>query len=116
VPLVGRRDELQLIDEQLNSDALARLLLIAGEPGLGKSRLLAEAAIRASEQGWAVLAGGCHRRSGQEPFAPFLELLERHLARHRPQREAARLRQRDRGQVSASAVRCAFGPSCAHAR
>ena len=81
IPLVGRRDELRLIDEQLSGDAPTVLLLVAGEPGIGKSRLLAEAAPRASDQGWAVLGGGCHRRSGQEPFEPFLDVLARHLAR-----------------------------------
>jgi tetratricopeptide (TPR) repeat protein/transcriptional regulator with XRE-family HTH domain len=81
-PLVGRLDEVRQIEGQLHGETAASpLLLLAGEPGIGKSRLLHEASIRATEQGWAVLAGGCHRRSGQEPFAPFLDLLERHLAR-----------------------------------
>jgi predicted ATPase len=50
------------------------LLLLAGEPGIGKSRLLAEAAHRA--QGWTVLPGGCQRRGEQEPFAPLLGALQ----------------------------------------
>src|SRR5262249_1855046 len=56
------------------------LLLLAGEPGIGKSRLLAETSQRAREMGWTVLEGGCHRRSGQEPFAPLLGALQRHLS------------------------------------
>jgi tetratricopeptide (TPR) repeat protein len=55
------------------------LLLIAGEPGIGKTRLLAEVGQRARRQGWTVIEGGCHRRSGQEPFAPLLGALESHL-------------------------------------
>jgi transcriptional regulator with XRE-family HTH domain/tetratricopeptide (TPR) repeat protein len=80
IPLVGRHDALRQVDAQLSGDDTALLLLLAGEPGIGKSRLLAEAALRATEQGWSVLGGGCHRRSGQEPFAPFVDLLEHHLA------------------------------------
>jgi tetratricopeptide (TPR) repeat protein len=78
-PLVGREQELALIERHLSGDGPA-VLVFAGEPGIGKSRLLREAALRAQEQGWRVLQGGCHRRSGQEPYAPFLGLLERHLA------------------------------------
>src|ERR671930_223910 len=57
-------------------------LLMAGEPGIGKSRLLAEVAQRAP--GWTVLAGGCQRRGGQEPFAPLLGALQGYLAGRAP--------------------------------
>src|SRR5262249_23411837 len=59
-------------------------LLLAGEPGIGKSRLLEEAMRQAAAQGWTVLAGGCHRRSGQEPYAPFVGMLARFLAGRTP--------------------------------
>jgi tetratricopeptide (TPR) repeat protein len=78
--LIGRNVQLELLDRHLAGSG-PPLLLLAGEPGIGKSRLLREATAHATEQGWAVLDGGCHRRSGQEPYAPFLDLLERHLAR-----------------------------------
>jgi tetratricopeptide (TPR) repeat protein/transcriptional regulator with XRE-family HTH domain len=77
--LVGRAAELELIGRQLAGDG-PPLLVLAGEPGIGKTRLLREAALRARGQGWEVLDGGCHRRSGQEPFTPVLTALERHLA------------------------------------
>jgi transcriptional regulator with XRE-family HTH domain len=67
--LVGRDHERSQLARHRRGEG-PPLLLLAGEPGIGKSRLLAEAAAQAQEQGWAVLAGGCHRRSGQEPFAP----------------------------------------------
>jgi predicted ATPase len=53
------------------------VLLLAGEPGIGKSRLLQEAVQQA--QGWQVLIGGCQRRGGQAPFTPLLPALERHI-------------------------------------
>jgi transcriptional regulator with XRE-family HTH domain/tetratricopeptide (TPR) repeat protein len=81
-PLVGRRRELTLLGRHLTileNQEPQPLLLLAGEPGIGKSRLLAEAATLARAAGWRVLAGGCTRRSGQEPFDPFTGTLARAL-------------------------------------
>ena len=81
LPLVGRATEQALVERHLANDPAAPpMLLFAGEPGIGKTRLLAEAAERAPAEGWAVLSGGCHRKSGSAPYDPFLGLLERDLA------------------------------------
>src|SRR5439155_16246383 len=79
-PLVGRQGELALLERHLAGEG-PPLLLLAGEPGIGKSRLLRAAAQRATGCGWRVLVGGCQRRRGQAPFAPLLEALESYLAR-----------------------------------
>lgn len=78
-PLVGRTREQALLDRHLAGDG-PPLLALAGEPGIGKTRLLREAAARARMAGWTVLEGGCQRRSGQPPFAPLLDALAQHLA------------------------------------
>src|SRR5215470_8433849 len=77
-PLVGRTTELTALDRFLAGEG-APLLTIAGEPGIGKSRLLEETTRRAAAQGWTVLSGGCHRRSGQEPYTPFVGALTHFL-------------------------------------
>ncbi len=77
-PLVGRGRELEALERHLACEGPPALLL-AGEPGIGKSRLLQEAAERAGRSGWTVLAGGCHRRGGQDPYAPLLPALERYI-------------------------------------
>jgi tetratricopeptide (TPR) repeat protein/transcriptional regulator with XRE-family HTH domain len=73
-PLVGRPRELALLDAHL-AGAGPPLLLLAGEPGIGKSRLLQHTAQQALAVGWQVVAGGCQRRGGQEPYAPLPEAL-----------------------------------------
>ncbi len=89
-PLVGRARELELLAGHLGGEGPPALLL-AGEPGIGKSRLLSEAARRAAGQGWTVLEGGCQRRGGQEPFAPLLEALEGGLRGRTPAQVRAAL-------------------------
>jgi len=86
-PLAGRVAELALIQRHLAGDG-PPLLLFTGEPGLGKTRLLAEARARAEASGWAVLSDAAQRRSAQMPYAPLLEA----LARHATQQPFARLR------------------------
>lgn len=77
-PFVGRTAELALVEHHFAGEG-PPLLLLAGEPGIGKTRLLREAATLARETGWAVLEGGCSRRGGQEPYAPVLAALEGRL-------------------------------------
>ncbi len=85
-PLVGRVQELAWLKQQLSQNS-PRLLVLAGEPGIGKTRLLQEAARLAQEQGWNIYAGGCHRRSAQEPYAPFVDLLAQALAQRTPEEQ-----------------------------
>src|SRR5438128_5871204 len=82
-PLVGRGDELAVLDWHLSGQG-PPVLLLAGEPGIGKSRLLYEAARRAAERGLQVVQGGCSRRGSQEPYAPLLGALEGYLRRRGP--------------------------------
>jgi transcriptional regulator with XRE-family HTH domain len=80
-PLVGRMQELDLLQRHLENHGAPPLLLLAGEPGIGKSRLLQAAAALGAARGLRVLAGGCGRRGDQEPYAPVLGALEAYLRR-----------------------------------
>jgi predicted ATPase len=71
--LVDRHQEVARIERHL-TDAEPPLLLLAGEPGIGKSRLLQEAVIRGTSEGWFVAEGTC-RRSGGGPYEPLLQAL-----------------------------------------
>ena len=48
------------------------LVLVAGEPGIGKTRLVAELAVRAHEAGAVVLFGRCYEET-LTPYQPFVE-------------------------------------------
>lgn len=51
-------------------------MLVAGEAGIGKTRLVEESAAWARERGYQVLTGGCVSLSANgAPFAPFVEAL-----------------------------------------
>ena len=90
-PFVGRRRDLEHLERHLRGQG-PPLLLLAGEPGIGKSRLLRVAAERARDHAWRVLEGGCQRRGGQESYAPLLDALAGHLRIQTPAQLRADLR------------------------
>lgn len=79
--LVGRDAELArlLALWAQASSGRARLALIAGRAGTGKTRLAAEVAAHAEGSGGRALAGSC-RRDGPQPYEPFVEALGPTLA------------------------------------
>jgi class 3 adenylate cyclase/tetratricopeptide (TPR) repeat protein len=81
----GRQPELDglLGMWQQAQDRVRRVALIAGEPGIGKTRLAAETAAMAHASGATVLYGRCDDELGV-PFQPFVESLEYFVA-HSPQ-------------------------------
>jgi DNA-binding CsgD family transcriptional regulator len=79
--LVGRQRELDSLWNQFELSISGRLCvtLVAGEPGIGKTRLLREVARRAEHAGALVLRGGASEAEGMPPYLPFLEALGQHI-------------------------------------
>lgn len=80
---VGRSEELGLLLSMADAAASGRasLVLVGGEAGVGKSRLVAEVATRLRDDDWLVLEGGCVAFGDDGlPFGPLVEAL-RALAR-----------------------------------
>ncbi|MBV9281236.1 MAG: AAA family ATPase, partial [Chloroflexi bacterium] len=76
-PLVAREAELARVVAVI--DGLERgerpLTLLAGEPGIGKTRLAQEIGLVLQEREFLVLIGRCYRTEGDIPYYPFLEAL-----------------------------------------
>jgi tetratricopeptide (TPR) repeat protein len=87
---VGRREELSALADAVSEAAAGSesVVLISGEPGIGKSRLISEFAVRAHASGAAVLVGECPPLGdGELPYAPIitvLRVLERTVQRAEP--------------------------------
>jgi class 3 adenylate cyclase len=76
--IVGRDAELRRLHERWSAAAAGRggLLLLAGEAGIGKTRLAEELAEHAAAKGALVLWGHCFEGDWVPPYAPFTETLE----------------------------------------
>jgi ATP/maltotriose-dependent transcriptional regulator MalT len=86
--LIGRRHELGVLDRALAAveSGPSRAVGLRGEPGIGKSRLLAELASRAEERGHMVLAGRATELERDLPFALLIDAFDRQLASDPPRR------------------------------
>lgn len=77
-PLVGRDAELTSAVEQVQAVArgAASTLLVQGEAGIGKSRLLQSVAALADQAGMSVLRGAAHPFDGARPFGAVAQALD----------------------------------------
>ena len=97
---VGRSQELDAVLSALKeaSAGQRRVVLVAGEPGMGKTTLVTRGAAEAHEQGVTVLYGRCDEDLGV-PYQPFLEALG-HLVEHAPEPLLAAHVERFGGELS----------------
>ncbi len=81
VPLVGRSADVAVLTDQLRraQRGQCRVVMLAGEPGIGKTRLLAAAAAQAAQDGVLVRRGGASDAEGMPPYVPLLEALGQHI-------------------------------------
>ena len=79
-PFVGRGPELAALRERLAAagHGAGAVVLLAGEPGIGKTRTAEEFATVAEEHGAAVLWGRCLEGEGAPPFWPWIQILRSH--------------------------------------
>ncbi|HSK16106.1 MAG TPA: AAA family ATPase, partial [Gaiellaceae bacterium] len=79
--LVGRAEELGSLDRVLTEvdRGSAAAIELVGEPGIGKTRLLAELAARADAGGRLVLAGSASELERDLPFSVFVDALDEYV-------------------------------------
>jgi len=79
-PILGRDSELELLTELvgLRGEPGAGAVLVSGDAGVGKTRLLRELGRRATAAGWRTLVGHCLDFGDSAlPYLPFSELFGR---------------------------------------
>src|SRR3954465_7887964 len=86
--LVGRAEGLGRLDDALADLARGRSVAmhLVGEPGIGKTRLLAELARRAEERGHLVLSGRAAELERDLPFWVFVDALDEYVQGLEPRR------------------------------
>ncbi len=74
---IGRATERRALDETLAAalEGHPSIAVLVGDPGLGKSRLLADLAAVAAAQGLATLSGSCSADDGAPPLWPWQAML-----------------------------------------
>ena len=81
-PFVGRAMELERLQQKLQETRAGRggLVMLAGEPGIGKTRTAEEIAERARYAGGQVLSGRCYEGEWAPPYGPFAGALVAYAA------------------------------------
>src|SRR5208282_1604951 len=79
---VGRESELRTIRAAIDRALTGHgsVVMLAGGPGVGKSRLAMEMAEYASRIGFRCSVGHCYERDEPVPYLPFAEIIESSLA------------------------------------
>src|SRR4051812_46326105 len=74
--LVGRDGELEVLLRSATGTEHTRMLLLSGDAGVGKTRLLNETLDRLTADGWRALVGHClDFGETSMPYLPFAEML-----------------------------------------
>lgn len=76
-PLVAREEEMRRLHTVLDTVAAGtgQLVLVAGEPGVGKTRLVQEVMVACRDRGFAIGTARCYPREHLETYVPIFEAL-----------------------------------------
>ncbi len=87
LPLVDRADELGRLKVALEKAVQAEgsLVFVAGEAGVGKTRIAEELLAHAKNKRATTLYGRCSRREGKIPYAPWIEQIREFVRGSPPQ-------------------------------
>jgi class 3 adenylate cyclase/tetratricopeptide (TPR) repeat protein len=80
--LIGRDTELAVLEDALLAAdrGEGRVVVLAGDAGMGKTRLTIELERRVARLGWTAMSGGCSEADISLPYLPFLQAIGNHLA------------------------------------
>jgi tetratricopeptide (TPR) repeat protein len=80
---IGRAQEMAALRAAIDASlgGQASLVMLVGEPGIGKTRLVEEAAIYARQRGAQVLVGHCYEGEAASPYSSFVEAIREYASR-----------------------------------
>ena len=83
-PFIGRQREIAGLQEALDQARAgrSRLVMLAGEPGIGKTRTAQEFSEHAARHATLVLWGRCPEEPGAPPYWPWLQAIRGFAERH----------------------------------
>jgi class 3 adenylate cyclase len=78
---IGRDAELEQLRAGVDAalGGQGSLMMLVGEPGIGKTRLSEEIGVYARLRGLQVLTGNCHETEAGLPYLPFVEALRQYV-------------------------------------
>ena len=79
---IGRAEEMAALRTAIDASlgGQASLVMVAGEPGIGKTRLAEEAGAYARRRGAEVLVGRCYEGESASPYSPFVEVIREYIS------------------------------------
>ncbi|MGH2783786.1 MAG: protein kinase domain-containing protein [Actinomycetota bacterium] len=82
VRFVGRERELAALRDAVEASLSGRgsMMMIVGEPGIGKTRLAEEAGVYARLRGAQLLIGRCYESEASLPYIPFVQAIRSYVA------------------------------------
>ena len=86
-PFVGREKEMAQLKERFE-DSLSghgSVVMMVGEPGIGKTRLAEELSVYARVRGAQALTGQCYESEGAPPYIPFVEAIRQYVNNRPPE-------------------------------
>ena len=80
----GRVDEIDWLATRtyVGQHDTGRVILLAGDPGIGKTHLASEVLQRGAASGLLCLSGTAHEHEGQPSYQPFIEAFDRYLSEY----------------------------------
>jgi tetratricopeptide (TPR) repeat protein len=79
---IGRTQEIAALRAAIDAALAgqASLVMLVGEPGIGKTRLAEEAGVYARNHGAQVLVGRCYEGESASPYSPFVEVIREYVS------------------------------------
>ncbi|PKB73464.1 MAG: hypothetical protein BZY75_01755 [SAR202 cluster bacterium Io17-Chloro-G7] len=80
---IGRQQQMAELTASLDQalSGLGRIVMIAGEPGIGKTRIAQEFASHAESLGAQTFWGWCHEQEGAPPYWPWVQPIRSYIQR-----------------------------------